>query len=52
MSEITISKEEYLKLVRLDATVDLIKEFDQEYGDSFTKKDIMKLLNEEENKDA
>lgn len=52
MSETTVSKEEYLRLVRLDATVDLIREFDQQYGNSFTKEDIMKLLNMEENKDA
>jgi hypothetical protein len=52
MSKITVSKEEYLRLVRLDATVDLIKEFDQRYGNSFSKEDIMKLLNMEENKDA
>ena len=52
MSEITVSKEEYLRLVRLDATVDLIREFDQQYGNSFTKEDIMKLLDAEENRDA
>ena len=52
MSKITVSKEEYLRLVRLDATVDLIKEFNKQYGDIFSKEDIMKLLNVEENKDA
>ena len=52
MAKITVSKEEYLRLVRLDATVDLIREFNKQYGDIFTKEDIMKLLNVEENKDA
>lgn len=52
MSKITVSKEEYLRLVRLDATVDLIREFNKQYGDIFSKEDIMKLLNAEENKDA
>ena len=52
MSEFKVSKEEYLRLVRLDATVYIIKNFDKEYGDLFTKEDIMKLLNAEEKKDA
>lgn len=52
MSKIKVSKEEYLRLVRLDATVALIKEFNQQYGNSFSKEDIMKLLNAEENRDA
>lgn len=52
MAKITVSKEEYLRLVRLDATVALIKEFNQQYGNSLSKEDIMKLLNAEENRDA
>lgn len=52
MPEVKVSKEEYLRLVRLDATVDLIREFNKQYGDIFTKEDIMKLLNAEENRDA
>ena len=52
MSKITVSKEEYLRLVRLDATVDLIIEFNKQYRNFFSKEDIMKLLNAEENKDA
>lgn len=52
MSKITVSKEEYLRLVRLDATVDLIREFNKQYGNIFSKEDIMKLLNAEENRDA
>ena len=46
METVTVSRDEYLRLVGLDATVYIIINFDKEYGDLFTKENIMKMLDE------
>ena len=52
MNEITIPYEEYMKLIRLKARVDVLTELISKYGELVTIKEAVAILNLEVEKDA